>query len=108
VRERVKDVAVSDEVYSYVGEIVLKTRSENGVRIGASPRSALALIRCSQAVALVEGYDYVSPGHVFNLIKPVLAHRIVLSPDAKLEGKTAEDILDSVILKTPTPIRKQG
>lgn len=108
VRERVKDVAVSDEVYSYVGEIVLKTRSENGVRVGASPRSALALIRCAQAVALIEGYDYVSPGHVFNLIKPVLAHRIVLSPDAKLEGRTAADVLESVISKTPTPIRKQG
>lgn len=107
-RDRVKEVAVSDEVYAYVSEIVVKTRSEAGVRVGASPRSALALVRCAQAVAMIEGYDYVSPGHVFNLIKPVLAHRLVLSADARLEGKTAYDILDSVIAKTPTPVRKQG
>lgn len=108
VRDRVKEVSISDEVYAYISEIVLKTRSEVGVRVGASPRSALALARCSQAVALIEGYDYVSPGQVYNLIKPVLAHRLVLSADAKLEGKTPFDILDSVIAKTPTPIRKQG
>ncbi len=108
VRQRVKDVSVSDEVYAYIGEIVRKTRIEEGVRVGASPRSALALTRCAQAVALIEGFDYVSPGHVFNLIKPVLAHRLVLSPDAKLEGRTSLDVLDLVISKTPTPIRKQG
>ncbi len=103
-----KEVAVSDEVYAYVSEIVVNFHSEAGVRVGASPRSALALVRCAQAVAMIEGYDYVSPGHVFNLIKPVLAHRLVLSADARLEGKTAYDILDSVIAKTPTPVRKQG
>ena len=108
VSERVKDVALSDEVYGYISDLVVKTRSEPGVRVGASPRSALALARCAQAVAMIDGFDYVSPGHVFNLIKPVLAHRLVLSADAKLEGRTASDILDAVIAKTPTPVRKLG
>lgn len=107
VQDRVKDVAISDEVYQYIGALITKTREEPEVRVGASPRAALALTKASQAVALIEGLDYVSPGHVFNLIKPVLAHRLILTPDAKLAGRTAGDILDLVISKTPTPVRKK-
>lgn len=107
VQDRVKDVAISDEVYQYIGAIITKTREEPEVRVGASPRAALALTKAAQAVALIEGLDYVSPGHVFNLIKPVLAHRLLLTPDAKLAGRTAGDILDLVISKTPTPVRKK-
>lgn len=107
VQDRVKDVAISDEVYQYIGALITKTREEPEVRVGASPRAALALTKAAQAVALIEGLDYVSPGHVFNLIKPVLSHRLLLTPDAKLAGRTANDVLDLVISKTPTPVRKK-
>lgn len=107
VQDRVKDVAISDEVYQYIGAIITKTREEPEVRIGASPRAAIALSKAAQAMALIEGLDYVAPGHVFNLIKPVLAHRLILTPDAKLAGRTAGDVLDLVISKTPTPVRRK-
>jgi MoxR-like ATPase len=107
-KTQVQEVQISDEVYQYISDLVVKTRKEPEVRIGASPRAALALARAAQSVAMIEGYNYVTPGHVFNLLKPVLAHRLILTPEAKLEGKTAEIILDAVISKTPTPVRKQG
>lgn len=107
-KAQVQEVQISDEVYQYISDLVVKTRKEPEVRIGASPRAALALARAAQSVAMIEGYSYVTPGHVFNLLKPVLAHRLILTPEAKLEGRTADNILDAVISKTPTPVRKQG
>ncbi len=107
VQERVKDVTISEEIYQYIGALITKTRLEPEVRVGASPRAAIALSRAAQATALFDGQDFVSPGHVFNLIKPVLAHRLILTPDAKLAGRTSNDILDLIISKTPTPLRKK-
>lgn len=108
VKDRVKEISVSDEVYAYINEIIAKTRKSSNIRVGASPRASLALARCSQAAALIEGFDFVSPGQVYRLIKPVLSHRLVLTADAKIEGQTADQILDQIISETPTPIRRQG
>lgn len=107
-KAQVQEVQISDEVYQYISDLVVKTRKEPEVRIGASPRAALALAKVAQAVAMIEGYNYVSPGHVFNLLKPVVGHRLILTPEARLEGRTAENVLDAVISKTPTPVRKHG
>jgi MoxR-like ATPase len=87
--------------------LITKTRQEPEVRVGASPRAAIALARAAQASALFDQQDYVTPGHVFNLIKPVLSHRLILTPEAKLAGRTANDVLDVIISKTPAPIRKK-
>jgi MoxR-like ATPase len=107
VRERVKEMSLSDEVYGYISSLITKTRQEPEVRVGASPRAAIALARAAQASALFDQQDYVTPGHVFNLIKPVLSHRLILTPEAKLAGRTANDVLDVIISKTPAPIRKK-
>lgn len=107
-KDQVQEVQISDEVYRYISDLIVRTRKEPEVRVGASPRAAIALSRAAQAVAMIEGFSYVTPGHVFNLLKPVLAHRIILTPEARLEGKTAETVLDAVISKTPTPVRKNG
>lgn len=107
VQDQVKNVAISDEIYQYIGALISKTRQEPEIRVGASPRSAIALSRLAQASALFDGQDFVSAGHVFNLIKPVLGHRLILTSDAKLAGRTTSDVLDLVISKTPTPLRKK-
>ncbi len=107
VQEQVKGVSITDEIYQYVGALITKTRQEAEIRVGASPRAAIALSRAAQASALFDGQDFVSAGHVFNLIKPVLGHRLILNSDAKLAGRSAFDILDLVISKTPTPLRKK-
>ncbi len=106
VQDQVKNVAISDEIYSYIGSLITKTRHEPEVRVGASPRAAIALSRASQASALFDGQDFVSAGHVFNLIKPVLSHRLILNAEAKLAGRTQIDVLNSIIEKTPAPLRK--
>lgn len=107
VRNRVQDVSISDEIYHYISALITRTRQEAEVRVGASPRAAIALARAAQATALCDGQDFVSAAHVFNLIKPVLAHRLILTADARLAGHTANDVLDAVISKTPTPLRKK-
>lgn len=107
VRNLIPKVTVTDEIYDYIGSIISKTRAEPEVRVGASPRSALALTRAAQAAALFDGEGYVSPSHVFSLIKPVLSHRLILNPEARLAGRTATDVLDLVISKTPTPLRRK-
>jgi MoxR-like ATPase len=107
VQEQVKTVSLSDELYQYIGALITRTRQEPEIRVGASPRAAIALSRAAQASALFDGQDFVSPGHVFNLIKPVLGHRLMLNPEAKLAGRTSNDVLDLIISKTPTPLRKK-
>lgn len=107
VQEQVKSVSISDEIYHYIGSLITKTREEPEIRVGASPRAAIALSRAAQASALFDGQDFVSAGHVFNLIKPVLSHRLILTSDAKLAGRSAVDVLDLIISKTPTPLRKK-
>lgn len=107
VQDQVKAVSITDEIYQYIIALITRTRQETEIRVGASPRAAIALSRAAQASALFDGQDFVSAGHVFNLIKPVLAHRLILNSDAKLAGRSALDVLDLVISKTPTPLRKK-
>lgn len=103
LRALVPKVNVSPEVLNYVTAIVNATRMSNDLRLGASPRATLALVRASQALALFDGLDHVRPSHVFQILKPVLAHRLVLKPEARLGGKTTEFVLDRLIQSVPSP-----
>jgi MoxR-like ATPase len=75
VRGASQAVAVSDEIKRYIVELVHATRTAAHVRIGASPRASLALMKCAQALALIDGDDFVSPDHVQELAMPAIAHR---------------------------------
>lgn len=103
----VKHIRMTDEIYSYIGTLVQKTRQEPEVKVGASPRAALSLARFSQATALMLGEDYVTPAHVHQSVKHVLAHRIVLKPDAKMSGRRPEEVLEMAVAKTPAPTRRK-
>jgi MoxR-like ATPase len=107
VRNRVQEIQVSDEVLDYIMTIITKTREHREVRVGASPRAALALTRAAQVTAMFEGQAFVTPSHVYQLIKPVLGHRILITPEAKIAGKSSKDILDSIIQASPVPVRKK-
>jgi MoxR-like ATPase len=107
VRNRVQEIQVSDEVLDYIMTIIAKTREHREVRVGASPRAALALTRAAQVTAMFEGQAFVTPSHVYQLIKPVLGHRILITPEAKIAGKSSKDILDSIIQASPVPVRKK-
>ncbi|HEX4925849.1 MAG TPA: MoxR family ATPase [Bdellovibrionales bacterium] len=104
VRHHVREVNVSDQVYDYAARIIAKTRAHADLKLGASPRATIALVRCAQASALFDGLDYVRPMHVHALVKPILGHRLVLTPEARLEGKTVLQTLDGIMREIAVPI----
>ncbi|MEP7378733.1 MAG: MoxR family ATPase [Chloroflexota bacterium] len=104
VTEQVRQVLVADEVEGYLLSIIRATREQADVRLGASPRSAVALYRTAQAWAALDGRAFVLPDDVRHLVRPVLAHRLVLDLDRELRGATRQAVLDEVLARTPVPI----
>jgi MoxR-like ATPase len=100
----VRSVLVADDVEGYLLSLVRATREHKDVRLGASPRSSVALYRCSQAWAALDGRQFVLPDDVRHLVRPVLAHRLVLDLDRELRGATREAVLDEVLDTTPVPL----
>jgi MoxR-like ATPase len=105
LRDEARAVHVADDIRSYLVSIVHATRSHPHLRIGASPRGSIALLRAAQALALVSGKEQVEPNHVKSLIKPVLAHRLILTTQALMEGATVEGALEQVLGQVPVPVR---
>ena len=93
LKELVERVHVTEEIMKYILALVRQTRVDERVVLGASPRASLALMKASRAQALMQGRDYVLPDDVQGLAKQILAHRILLHPDAELDGIGAGDIV---------------
>ncbi len=96
-------VRIADEVRRYLVEVVAATRGAPGIRLGASPRASVVLMRTAQALALAEGAACVLPDHVQSLAVPVLAHRLVLDPQAELSGATPRQLVEGVLARVPAP-----
>ncbi|MDX8382021.1 MAG: MoxR family ATPase [Ghiorsea sp.] len=103
LQQAVRDVFVSDAMKAYIVEIVQSTRSFVGVKLGASPRASLGLMQISQALALLDGFDFVSPDHVQEAAVPVIAHRLVLEPQMKYSGLTAAKVITDVLESITIP-----
>lgn len=101
--EVVKQVYVSDAVKRYIVELTSKTRKSDDVHLGASPRGSLALFRTGQARAALRGRDYVLPDDVKALAVPVLGHRIILSPAARMRELTADQIVKELTYSVSLP-----
>jgi len=99
--EVVRDVYASPAIRQYVVDINTATRSSSALRLGASPRATLHLLRASRAVAAIEGRDHVLPDDVQSIVLPVLAHRLILSGEAQLARRTAEDVLSEIVRRVP-------
>jgi MoxR-like ATPase len=97
LKEAVKDVRLSPELRRYAVDIVRATRDRPSVQLGASPRAALALARLAQALALIDGAAFVTPDHIRDMAVPVLAHRLVLDPQAKFSGVTARQVVEDLL-----------
>lgn len=96
-------IRVSDEVKRYIVDICAATRTRPGVQLGASARASLALMKLSQALALVDGVEFVTPDQVQELAVSVIAHRMVLEPQARFSGISARGVVEDVLKKTPAP-----
>jgi MoxR-like ATPase len=99
----VKNIKVEDSIYSYIASIVEETRRHTAVKLGASPRAAIALIKMAKAWAYINSRNYVIPDDVKAVAKPVLVHRIILKPEFEIQGVTAERVVDDVLIKVPVP-----
>ena len=103
LREGAQNVRMSDELKHYVVRLVGASRSAPGVQLGASPRASIALMKAAQALALFDGQDFVHPEHVQEIAGPVMAHRLVLEPQAKFSGVTAPQVVDEILKRVPVP-----
>ncbi len=103
LKHAAQHVRISEELKRYVVDLVAATRSFPGVQLGASPRASLALMKTAQALALFDGLDFVSPEQVRELAGPVIAHRLVMEPQARFSGQTARGVVEEVLKKIPVP-----
>ncbi|MGB3790998.1 MAG: MoxR family ATPase [Phormidesmis sp.] len=103
LKQQVKQIRVSPELKRYVVDIVSATRQADGVQLGASPRGSIALMKIAQALALFDGYGFVTPDQIQEIAVPVLAHRLVMEAQARFSGKTAESVVLDILKTLPVP-----
>jgi MoxR-like ATPase len=99
-----KEVAVSEEILYYVIDIVQATRTDAALAMGASSRASQSLMRAARVMAASQGRDDVVPDDVKALVNAVLAHRLVLTPDAQLRDETIEGVIDRIVHRVKVPI----
>jgi MoxR-like ATPase len=103
MRSVARRIRVDDAVLEYIAAVVGRTRQDPAVDVGASPRASIALLRCSQVVAMSERRAFVVPDDVKELAAGVLRHRFVLRPDAELEGARPDDVVERILADVPVP-----
>jgi MoxR-like ATPase len=104
LRRAAQEVRVSDELRRYMVDLVSATRNTVGVRLGASPRGSLSLMKTSQALALFEGLECVTPDQVQEVAVAVLAHRLVLDPQAQYSGQSQQSIVEEIVRRVAVPV----
>lgn len=102
-RDIVQQVHVEDGLLNYIAQIIAETRQNASLYIGASPRASIALLKASKALAVVNGRDFVTPEDIKYLSKPVLRHRVILTPEREMEGKTTDEIVEMIVNKIEVP-----
>jgi MoxR-like ATPase len=102
-RDEVRAIRIEPELYDYILELVRRTRDWPMLALGASPRAAISLLRVAQALAAFEDRDYLVPDDVKAAVLPVLRHRIMLKPEAELEGFDADRVLNDVLASVAVP-----
>jgi MoxR-like ATPase len=101
------EVHVAPTLKRYIVDLSEATRDHPDVYLGASPRASLFLLRAARALAASRGRDYVVPDDIKDLAVPVLAHRILLSPEAQMRGHGSEEVLEGLLGRVPIPARSQ-
>jgi MoxR-like ATPase len=102
-QQELKSLAMEATLFGYVVQIVRRTRDWPSLSLGASPRAAVSLMLAAKAWAAMDGRDYVIPDDVKAAVQPVLRHRIILKPEADLEGLTPDQVLDDVLRVVEVP-----
>ncbi|HOK53828.1 MAG TPA: MoxR family ATPase [Armatimonadota bacterium] len=102
-REEISQVRVDDPIMRYIGEIVHRTRQDRNLVLGASPRASITLLLTSKAIAAIRGRDFVIPDDIKVLAPAVLRHRLILRPEAEIEGLTPDRVVSNILASVEVP-----
>jgi len=102
-QKKTKKIHIDEKLRNYIAEIVNKTRNNNALYLGASPRASLAIMATSKAYAAINARDFVTPDDVKEMVYPVLRHRIILTPEKEMEGITPDEIIKSIVESVEVP-----
>lgn len=102
-KKEIQDVNVEDSVLEYILNVVRKTREMHNVLLGGSPRASIALLKCAKALASLRGMDYITPDDVKDIAPAVLRHRLILSPEAIIEGFSPDQLISSILSSVQVP-----
>ncbi len=99
----IESVKIEDQLIEYIAKIIGETRNHARLYLGASPRASLSILRAAKTAAAIRGRDFVTPDDIQYVSDPVLNHRIILTPEAEMEGITAEDVIAEIVQKIEVP-----
>ena len=102
-QEAIKEIHIAPPIKRYLVEMVQFTRDHNDVYLGASPRGSLGLYRASQAKAAIDGRDYVTPDDIQEIAEPILGHRLILAPGARLQDRSESSVVEELLEKVLVP-----
>jgi MoxR-like ATPase len=105
MQRKANQVLVDDHVLAYIANLVRKTRQWPTFSLGASPRAGVAILRGARAVAALEGREFIVPDDVQDVVLPALRHRVILTPEAEVEGRTPDELLTELIRSVEVPLR---
>lgn len=103
IREEIGNIRIDEKIADYIIRIITATRSHPYVILGSSPRGGLAFISVAKTSAAARGRSYVVPDDIKEYAKPVLRHRLILKPEAEIEGINADDVIDEILVQIPVP-----
>lgn len=103
LRKKTSKIHVEDKLLEYMAQLILQTRSNKSLFLGASPRASVALLNSSKALAAIRGRDFVTPEDIQELAPAILRHRIILMPEREMEGATPDDVVMQLLKKVEVP-----
>ncbi len=103
VQSAVEKVIIEDNLVKYIAAVIHKTRNHGKIYLGASPRASLALLRSAKSIAAIRGRDFVTPEDIQFVAAHVLNHRLILTPEAEMEGVRVEDVIEEIIKTIEVP-----
>ena len=103
MQQHARAVRIDDAVVGYIVELVRRTRDDRAIELGASPRASIALLKAAQVIAASEGRTFVTPDDVKPMVAAVLRHRVMLHPDAQLQGVSADERIEDILRSVPVP-----
>jgi MoxR-like ATPase len=103
LREQLTGIVADEKLLQFIARIIVATRNDKSVYLGASPRASLAMLQAAKAFAAMAGRDFIIPDDVLSVAKPILRHRIILTPEKEMEGVTEDEVIEKIVHSIEVP-----